>query len=126
MAEKRLPSNDDAAARASARAAQKRSSKPILTTEHRKAGKNIIFEAMTRSGDAFGRPFLMGISTLTASIARKLKQKSFFGFETYERASGQKNQDPNVNKFTKYGSAPYRGDLRAHVAGKPAPKPEKP
>ena len=88
--------------------------KPLLTTEQRRTGRNIIFEAMMRSGDAFGRPLTAGVASLTEKLVRKLKQKGFFSFESFDRTGiAPKNRDPEVNKFTRYGAAPFRGELRS-------------
>lgn len=126
MAEKRPFAPTDKPPAAKVRAAAKAPQRPLLTTLHRKASKNIIYEAMTRSGDAFGRPFIAGVSSLTERVVKKLRQKSFFGFETFDRLMARrKANDTDVNKFTKYGAAPYRGDLRAQAEALSATKTEK-
>lgn len=68
---------------------------------------------MMRGGEAFGRPFVAGVSTLTERIVQHLKQRGFFLFETLDaKPAKSKNVDDGVNKFTRYGAAPYTGELR--------------
>ena len=89
-------------------------SRPLLTTEYRRSARNVIYEAMMRAGDAFGRPLTVGVSSLTEKVVRSFKQKGFFSFESYDRTGdAPKNRDPEVNKFTRYGAAPFRGDHRS-------------
>jgi hypothetical protein len=82
----------------------------------RRSSKDTIYESIMRGGgEPFGAPYEFGPSSLTAQIARKLKQRGFFTFETLERERPKPG-----NKFTRYGSAPYKGQYRIKL--KPRPK----
>lgn len=81
--------------------------------EHRRKSRDVIYEAMARGGASFGAPFRQGLASLTEGVVRRLKQRSFFGFETLERdGGGGDDQAPTRNKFTRYGAAPYRGPYK--------------
>jgi hypothetical protein len=86
-----------------------KSHEPATLPEHLRHSRDRIYEAMMRGGgEPFGAPLGGGLSSLTQWVVRKLKQRGFFGFETYERPEGPK--PTTVNKFTRYGAAPFRGD----------------
>ena len=77
--------------------------------EHLRASRDRIYESMMRGGgEPFGQPFAMGLSSLTQAVARKIKQKGFYAFETLERPDASTASE--ANKFTRYGAAPFRGD----------------
>lgn len=104
-ARKALPEGGDT--RVKAGALQPRD--PATVPEHLRASRDRIYESMMRGGgEPFGPPFSAGIATLTQWVVRKIKQRGFFGFETLERDDADARS--NVNKFTRYGAAPFRGD----------------
>jgi hypothetical protein len=70
---------------------------------------DLIYQSIMRGGgEPFGRPFDLSIQSLTAKIVKVFKQHSFFGFEAMDRPRPRNR----VNKFTRYGSSPFRGPLR--------------
>ena len=76
-----------------------------LSQGHQRKSSELIYESVMRGGgEPFGRPFEYGIGSLTDRIVRLLNVKSFFGFETLERPRRSRR-----NKFTRYGSANFRG-----------------
>lgn len=82
---------------------------PPTTPEHQRTSRDRIYESMMRGGgEPFGAPFGVGLSSLTQWVVRKVKQRGFFSFETLERTEEQAG--PTLNKFTRYGAAPFRGE----------------
>ena len=80
-----------------------------LRQDYLRPSTELIYESVMRGGgEPFGPPFEIGVASLTEKIVRFFKQRSFFAFETLERAR-RKNQR---NKFTRYGSAPFKGRYR--------------
>ena len=74
----------------------------------RRSSRETIYESMMRGGgEPFGAPYEVGASSLTVQIVRKLKQRGFFTFETLEKEIPKPG-----NKFTRYGSAPFKGNYR--------------
>lgn len=72
-----------------------------------------IYEAMARTGSAFGAPFAQGVASLTQRVVEKFKQRGFFGFETFERTpSAQSPDEARPNKFSRYGAGRYFGPYR--------------
>lgn len=81
----------------------------LLLPQHQRPSYELIYEAMMRAGgEPFGAPYDIGLASLTDRIVAKLRQRSFFGFETLEK----KPPRGRGNKFTKQGAAPYRGPYR--------------
>ena len=79
---------------------------PLATTadDDETVGKreddSLIYESIMRGGGVpFGRPFEVGVNSLTEKLVKLFGQKSFFGFESLERPSRRRN------KFTLYGAA---------------------
>ena len=83
--------------------------RPALIPEHLRASQDRIYEAMMRGGgEPFGAPYTAGVASLMERLVLKLKQRSFFAFETLERPSP--SEGLRANKFTRYGAAPFTGD----------------
>ena len=75
--------------------------------DYQRKSTDLIYESMMRGGgEPFGPPFELGVSTLTEKIVKFFKQRSFFGFETIEKARTRVRR----NKFTRYGAAPFVGE----------------
>jgi hypothetical protein len=73
---------------------------------HLRKSSDLIYESIMRGGgEPFGEPYEVSAQTLTERIVRFFKQRGFFGFEFFERRRRR-----HKNKFTRYGSAPFRGD----------------
>src|SRR4051794_19338374 len=78
-----------------------------MMPNHRRSSRDLIYESVMRGGgEPFGAPYDLGLPSLIERIVRRFKQRSFFTFETFERAGKERK----LNKFTKYGAARYRGD----------------
>ncbi len=74
---------------------------------HLRHSSDLIYESIMKGGgEPFGEPYEVSAQTLTERIVRYFKQRSFFAFEFFERRRLRQRR----NKFTKYGSAPYRGE----------------
>lgn len=77
--------------------------------DFKQASQNLIYQSVMRAGGVpFLAPFEIGLSSLTERVVKFFKQKSFFGFETIERAKKSRA----FNKFTRYGAARFRGRYR--------------
>ncbi|MBI5507361.1 MAG: hypothetical protein HY903_01285 [Deltaproteobacteria bacterium] len=77
-----------------------------LTKGYQRPSKDLIYESIMRGGgEPFGQPYDAGVSSLTDKIVKLFKQKSFFGFETFEKPRRRRRK----NKFTRYGAAPFTG-----------------
>jgi hypothetical protein len=73
---------------------------------HLRKSSDLIYESIMRGGgEPFGEPYEVSAQTLTERIVRFFKQRGFFGFEFFERRRRRLK-----NKFTRYGSAPFRGN----------------
>ena len=73
--------------------------------EERLSSNDLIYQTIMRNGGTpFGRPFNVGMTTLTERVVQYFKQKGFFRFETFE------NQTQRRNRFTRYGASPHRGE----------------
>ena len=80
-----------------------------LLKNYRRPSSELIYESIMRGGgEPFGSPFEAGVASLTDKIVKLFKQHSFFGFETLEKPRRKVRR----NKFTRYGSAPYKGTYR--------------
>jgi hypothetical protein len=78
-----------------------------MVPNHLRHSRDLIYESVMRGGgEPFGAPYDLGLPSLIERIVRRFKQRSFFNFETFERAGKERK----LNKFTKYGAARYRGD----------------
>jgi len=78
-----------------------------LRKDFLRPSNELIYDAMMRGGgEPFGAPYEVGTSSLTERIVRFFKQKSFFGFETFEKRRRRRRK----NRFTRYGSSRYNGD----------------
>jgi hypothetical protein len=76
---------------------------------HLRKSSDLIHESIMRGGgEPFMEPYEVSAQSLTEKIVRYFKQKGFFGFEYFERRRRRQRK----NKFTRYGSAPYRGDYK--------------
>jgi hypothetical protein len=76
---------------------------------HLRKSSELIYESVMKGGgEPFGEPYEVSAQTLTERIVRYFKQRGFFAFEFFERRQRRKLK----NKFTKYGSAPYRGSYK--------------
>ena len=68
--------------------------------------QDLIYESIMRSGgEPFGTPFEVGLTSLTDKVVRFFKQRSFFGFETYERNRPKRMR----NRFTRHGASRFFG-----------------
>ena len=75
----------------------------------RRSNAERIYKAIMQGGGVpFGRPFGVGVSTLTERIVKAFKQQGFFGFETLDTPADMRGR----NKFTRYGASRFRGVLR--------------
>ena len=63
---------------------------------------------MRGGGEPFGRPYDIDTPSLTERAVNFFKQRSFFGFETFEKPKEQKIP----NKFTRYGATRFRGSYK--------------
>lgn len=83
---------------------------------------DLIYETIMRSGgEPFGNPYGIGISTLTNKVVKFFKQRSFFGFETFEPSRPKRRR----NRFTRHGASRYFGDYNLAGARRAAEEVEK-
>ena len=86
----------------------------LAASSKRQSSDRIRQAVMKSGGEPFLAPFEVGVSTLTEKIVKFFKQMSFFGFETLEHLK----QNNRRNKFTRHGSAPFRGQYRKDASNK--------
>jgi hypothetical protein len=84
---------------------ERRQRQPVGESRDRSA----IYRAIARAGAPLGRPFTLGIASLTERVVRYFRQRGFFGFETFERPREK-------NRFTLYGAARFFGKLNVDAA----------
>ena len=78
-----------------------------LRKNHQRPSTDLIYEYVMRGGgEPFGKPFDLGVSSLTERIVKLFKQRSFFRFETLEQPKPPRRH----NKYTRYAAAPYCGE----------------
>ena len=77
-----------------------------LLKDYQRPSADLIHEVVMRAGGEL-EPFEIGATTLTERVVRLFKQFGFFGFEWLEQRTRQRNKR---NRFTKYGSAQFKGD----------------
>lgn len=93
-----------------------------LSPNHLRQSDDLIYESMMRGGgEAFGAPYRLGLGSLTDKIVKFFKQRSFFGFETFEQAPDRQHK----NKFTRYGASRHFGEYDLQAAGKAKRKKER-
>ncbi len=86
-----------------------------LDPNHLRNSEDLIYESIMRGGgEAFGEPYRIGLSSLTEKVVKFFKQRSFFGFETFEEKPTKRYK----NKFTRYGAARHFGDYNVRAARK--------
>lgn len=90
-----------------------------LTPGSHRRSEDLIYESIMRGGgEPFGIPFEINIGSLTEKIVKFFRQRSFFGFEIFERGRPKHR----LNKFTRYGASRFFGtyDVSAarHAAGR--------
>ncbi len=89
-----------------------------LSKNYQRPSTDLISEYIARGGgEAFGRPLGLGELSLTEKVVKFFKQKSFFGFESFEKPKRKTS-----NKFTRYGSSPYKGKLQDPRKTKKTPR----
>jgi alpha-D-ribose 1-methylphosphonate 5-triphosphate synthase subunit PhnG len=74
--------------------------------DYQRPSSELIYDAIMKAGGEF-EPFEIGTGTLTERVVKLFSQFGFFGFEWLEKRLRPRNQR---NKFTRYGSAQFRGD----------------
>lgn len=80
---------------------------------HRTSHDRIYETVLRGGGEPFGKPFDLGLSTLTEKIVQVFNQKGFFAFESLDRPAPQKAaQKRRRNIFTRYAAGRYRGPLK--------------
>ena len=83
---------------------------PDVKERTRVASEDRIHDFIMRGGgEPFGRPYELHTPSLTERVVSFFKQRSFFGFETFERPGRGKRS----NKFTRYGSTRFRGSYKS-------------
>ncbi len=83
---------------------------------HRRS-EDLIYESIMRGGgEPFGIPFEISIGSLTDKIVKFFRQRSFFGFEIFERSRPKRRH----NKFTRYGASRFFGSYDATAAKRAA------
>ena len=93
---------------------------PLATAEDRSANNflrpspDLIYQTIMRGGgEPFGRPFELSMQSLTAKVVKLFRQHSFFAFESMDKPKARNR----VNKFTRYGAARFRGEIRGKRRG---------
>ncbi len=93
-----------------------------LQANHLRPSGDLIYESIMRGGgEPFGRPYSIGLGSLTERVVTFFKVKSFFGFETFESAKQTKKL---TNKYTRYGASRYFGRYDVHGAARASKKAE--
>ncbi|MEE8408469.1 MAG: hypothetical protein V3T05_02580 [Myxococcota bacterium] len=78
-----------------------------LLKNYQRSSSDLIYETIMRGGgEPFGRPFALGVNSLTERIVKLFRQRGFFRFETLDKPKTKRHR----NKFTRYGASPYRGE----------------
>jgi len=84
-----------------------------LTPGFHRRSEDLIYESIMRGGgEPFGTPFEVSIGSLTDKIVKFFRQRSFFGFEIFERSRPKRRH----NKFTRYGASRFFGTYDATAA----------
>ena len=82
---------------------------------HHRPSEDLIYESVMRGGgEPFGPPYSIGLQSLTDKVVKFFKQRSFFGFEIFEKSRAKRRR----NRFTRYGASRYFGSYDQAAAGR--------